>query len=155
MSVQGKHGITKGPCGDNHLESNLPCPTCWDRDKSKGDTAPMRTQGKPSKTQTSYTPGPWEVTKFNSSTVKDADAISAGKILIVVPGDEAGIYGRNIKEAEANTKLISSAPELLLALQALTDPEGHIWHGASRKCTGECKDARAAIAKAIGKKSSP
>lgn len=33
------------------------------------------------------------------------------------------------------------------ALEALTNPEGHIWHGAhSDECTGECKDVRAVLA---------
>ncbi len=38
--------------------------------------------------------------------------------------------------------------DLLEALEALTDPEGHIWHGGNDECTGECKEARAAIAEA-------
>jgi hypothetical protein len=41
------------------------------------------------------------------------------------------------------------------ALEALTDPRGHIWHGPSAgpgECTGECRDVRAAIAKARGLK---
>jgi hypothetical protein len=33
------------------------------------------------------------------------------------------------------------------ALEALSDPEGHIWHGGNTECTGECKDVRAALAR--------
>jgi hypothetical protein len=53
----------------------------------------------------------------------------------------------------ANACLMAAAPDLLLALEALTDPEGHIRHGYSDKCTGECQDVRAAIAKAKGRAS--
>ena len=32
MSISKKHGSGNGPCGSNHLESNLPCPDCWQKD---------------------------------------------------------------------------------------------------------------------------
>lgn len=31
------------------------------------------------------------------------------------------------------------------ALQALTNPEGHLWHGGHAECTGECADARSVL----------
>lgn len=35
----------------------------------------------------------------------------------------------------------------ILALQSLTNPEGHIWHGAhTDECTGECQAVRAVLA---------
>ncbi len=50
-----------------------------------------------------------------------------------------------LEEVEA---LVAQRGQLLRALEALTDPTGHIWHGVSGECTGECKEARAAIAPA-------
>lgn len=43
-----------------------------------------------------------------------------------------------------------SSPEdavLLLrgVLEALQDPEGHIWHGDSGECTGECREIQEAL----------
>jgi hypothetical protein len=55
-------------------------------------------------------------------------------------------------ESQSDAELFAAAPELLEALRALTDPEGHIWHGPhSKECTGECKAVRGAIAKAEGR----
>ena len=40
----------------------------------------------------------------------------------------------------------TDAKRLRAALVALTDPEGHIWHGAPHgPCTGECKQVRRAL----------
>lgn len=42
-----------------------------------------------------------------------------------------------------------NADAAIVALEALTNPEGHIWHGAhSDECTGECKAVRAVLADA-------
>ena len=69
------------------------------------------------------------------------------------------VYGENLdpiadvleyEDGAEIARLFAAAPEMLDALTALTDPEGHIWHGPSGECTGECKDVRAAIAKARG-----
>ena len=63
----------------------------------------------------------------------------------------ADVYGKEGDGSEVEiARLFAAAPEMLDALTALTDPEGHIWHGPSGECTEECKAVRAAIAKARG-----
>lgn len=69
--------------------------------------------------------------------------------------DGDGVRDCTAKEAQANAKFIVRAcnafDDMLSALESLTDPEGHIWHGnGSCECTGECKAVRAAISKAKG-----
>ena len=46
----------------------------------------------------------------------------------------------DLEAAEAENKMLREATE------ALTDPEGHIWHGGAQECTGECKAIRSALA---------
>lgn len=51
-----------------------------------------------------------------------------------------------LRDRFAMAALVEEAVEVL---EALRDPEGHIWHGAhSQECTGECKAIRAFLAKA-------
>jgi hypothetical protein len=47
-------------------------------------------------------------------------------------------------------RLHGAAPRLYEALRALTDPEGHLPHPPG-ECTGECRDAMAAIAEVEGR----
>lgn len=51
---------------------------------------------------------------------------------------------RDVRAARESHRLMFDA------LSALTDPEGHIWHGGNTECTGECRDVQAAIAAARG-----
>ena len=44
------------------------------------------------------------------------------------------VIERNVLEAKLKRAVDS--------IKALTDPEGHIWHGKSGECTGECRDCR-------------
>ena len=91
-----------------------------------------------------HSEGPWHGgAKEDSIRGKsDAPVIFAkyGNRICKVDGSE--------EPMEANAALIKAAPLLLSALETLTDPEGHIWHGNNKECTGECKEVMTAIAKA-------
>jgi hypothetical protein len=95
--------------------------------------------------ESKFTPGPWEA-------VPEGHRLSvwAKGYGFVHTTEVPEVNFRATETANANARLIAAAPELLAALQALTDSEGHIWHGNSKECTGECKEVRAAIAKAEG-----
>ena len=99
---------------------------------------------------TAHTPGPWTVEKDIDSTPSRVTFRIGGDRQAAI-SSEQGITATNapalmsVEEAEANARLIASAPALLTALQALvnslcpydTDPE--CW-----------ANAMAAIAKATG-----
>lgn len=56
------------------------------------------------------------------------------------------------REAAAWNEAATLVNGLLDALEALRDPEGHIWHGTDPKvCSGECQAVRAALDAAYGK----
>ena len=97
--------------------------------------------------ETTHTPGPWRTGRTDMQSYRASDGVPE---IFVYRGEEERIpvYGEN---CWPDARLIAAAPELLEALQALTDPEGHIWHGTSGACTGECKAVRAALAKAEGR----
>ena len=86
-----------------------------------------------SKQKTSHTPGPWEV--FNSHTGP-----------YVIDSAEQGAICKLewCLEAEANARLIASAPELLAALKRLLSDVIVCYD------VGVLREARAAIAKAEG-----
>jgi hypothetical protein len=94
---------------------------------------------------TNHTPGPW---RFHSET--GFIGSDHGYVPIATPFQETWQTGK--PQAVANARLIAAAPDLLAALEALTDPEGHIYHGRypDGPCTGECQAVRAAILKATG-----
>ncbi|MFA6063839.1 MAG: hypothetical protein WC736_14725 [Gallionella sp.] len=91
-----------------------------------------------------HTPGPWAA----------ADTLSrTGLINVYGPGRPlpiAIVTGDYKTEREANARLIAAAPELLEALQAMLEIYGPR-NGAIER-DGPCNYARAAIAKATGKK---
>lgn len=97
-----------------------------------------------SKQETSHTPGPWEV--FDSHTG-----------LWVMDSAEQGAICKLewCLEAEANARLIASAPEMLDALKRLCSRFGVCYDGTPRDGTPrdgtEWREARAAIAKAEGR----
>jgi hypothetical protein len=99
---------------------------------------------------TKHTPGPWRVERFGA-VMAQADGRRCQVALVT--GDPAPVSEPDdaVATREANACLIAAAPEMLAALEALTDPEGHIWHGTSGACTGECKAVRVAIAQAKGR----
>lgn len=107
-----------------------------------------------------HTPGPWAVQKYVADPVtgEECSGGTRGNLAErsrVVAADEPTMVVADVarlgSDAPANARLMAAAPELLEALKALTDPEGHIWHGGNAVCTGECKAVRAAIAKAEGR----
>ncbi len=95
-----------------------------------------------------YTPGPWQASQWSSGNWH-ITPVGTDRPLIVSTEYQAA-HGIDAPVEEANACLIAAAPDLLAAIEALTDPEGHILHGSNFECTGECREARAAIAKATG-----
>lgn len=83
-----------------------------------------------------HTPGPWEIS---------GDSIVSGDTCIANIETDGG-YEASSEEREANSSLISSAPELLSALEDLLEigQSKAVFHVA------ECNMARSAIAKAKG-----
>ena len=92
-----------------------------------------------SKQETSYTPGPWEV--FESHT---------GPYVIDSAEQAAVCKLEWCLEAEANARLIASAPELLSVLKRLCSKFGVDDSGSPRDWT-EWREARAAIDKVEGR----
>ena len=92
-----------------------------------------------SKQETSHTPGPWEV--FESHT---------GPYVIDSAEQAAVCKLEWCLEAEANARLIASAPELLSVLKRLCAKFGVDDDGWPRDGT-ELREARSAIAKAEGR----
>lgn len=86
-----------------------------------------------SKQKTSHTPGPWEV--FESHT---------GHYVLDSAEQAAVCKLEWCLEAEANARLIASAPDLLSVLKRLCSKAGACCDG------GAWREARAAIAKAEG-----
>ena len=92
-----------------------------------------------SKQETSHTPGPWDV--FESHT---------GPYVIDSAEQAAVCKLEWCLEAEANARLIASAPELLSVLKRLCAKFGVDDDGWPRDGT-ELREARSAIAKAEGR----
>jgi len=92
-----------------------------------------------SKQETSHTPGPWEV--FESHT----------GIYILDSAEQAAVCKLEwCLEAEANARLIASAPELLAVLKRLCSTFCACCDGTPRNWT-EWREARDTIAKAEGR----
>ena len=95
-----------------------------------------------------YTPGPWTIQRY-----KDGQA---AKQQILVHGPKpadaflADVYsGNGSRDMEANARLIAAAPELLTALQVLTDHAGEMYpHFESERGQRDIAAAVSAIAKA-------
>jgi hypothetical protein len=70
-----------------------------------------------------HTPGPWEVDRFYWTIQRR---------MFGPDEPEVEVIGRltNGEEAEANARLIAAAPELLKALQMLSDAAGRVAQGA-------------------------
>ena len=94
-----------------------------------------------------HTPGPWDVEpKGSRHFVDGADGLTVAYL------DRAGVRER--AEIEANALLIAAAPELLAALEDMTDRYARAMKdsGVSHypEAMVEIRSARAAIAKATG-----
>jgi hypothetical protein len=59
-----------------------------------------------------HTPGPW-IVNDDDTGMNDSGTIESQSGVVIAPD----IYGKNSKEAEANARLIASAPELLETLK--------------------------------------
>ena len=88
-----------------------------------------------------HTPGPWFVDHNSPFLVRAHDDVDGRHIAHIGPAN----YTPRFDLDEPNAKLISAAPELLEALQAIINEGGSfvMTHETHRK-------ARAAIAKALG-----
>lgn len=103
--------------------------------------------------QATHTPGPW-------TTYREGErwGIEAPSDSIVVFGDSrdaCGVYGKDTEEMKANARLIAAAPDMLEALEAITNDCREIIEGREpldmalvhAVCNGM---ANTAIAKARG-----
>ena len=116
-----------------------------------------------------FTPGPWEILQADTRRVQIEDRLveATGAMLIGHYGKRLTFEGFEIGEEEflANLSLVAAAPELLEALEVAV-AEIVAWrNGANTKaglkslndarvgcCFGGLTAARAALAKALGKK---
>ncbi len=107
------------------------------------------------KQKTPYTPGPWtaiaDPAHFDSLTTVVGGAVNNAmpipSQMIVQVGGHA-----EVKEAEANARLIASAPDLLAELQSIAKADPTKWEEDIRDLFQQWAQsrARAAIAKATG-----
>lgn len=96
---------------------------------------------------TKHTPGPWRQSTVNPCSVNKGGGKTAIGITTTHGTDDQNYteFFPSKDEAEANARLIAAAPELLGALETLTEQaERAGWNGMSVHA------ARAAIAKATG-----
>ena len=96
-----------------------------------------------------HTPGPWEHTGPGDIVGKEDNGYGLGYV------DVCSVYLRTVRgRTNANARLIAAAPELLDALQAMTEiAEMTIgWLPTPPNADGPLIQARAAIAKATGGK---
>ena len=88
-----------------------------------------------------HTPGPWEAKEYTNSRITGGYGVFARDSNIPIV---EGAYGEDIATADANTRLIAAAPDLLAALEAVLDkPDDVTVYEAIER-------ARAAIRKAKG-----
>ena len=82
---------------------------------------------------TKHTPGPWYNSTANPHAVnKDGKGLAIG--IATTHGTDDANYSDffpSTEEAQANARLIAAAPELLEALQMLSDTAGRIAQGAA------------------------
>lgn len=85
-----------------------------------------------------HTQGPWQVSNWYSTSGQSC-GISNGILGV------AAVYGTGRTEAEANARLVASAPELVAAVRAL------LTYFSTKTDDAPCVvAARAAVAKALG-----
>lgn len=96
------------------------------------------------KTENKHTPGPWRAIEWSSHVPTTVARIENGKTTVIA---ECSGNGRHSDESIGDAALIAAAPELLSALEYLT--EEYIKVGAL--CLEDFDLAKAAIAKAKGK----
>lgn len=94
-----------------------------------------------------HTPGPWIVDPIDKEYVVPAADPGGTGICVLSPMDNTDELWKFGAETQANARLIAAAPDLLDALQALTE-----LYNTDEGCRAlpEYKGARAAIAKATG-----
>jgi len=101
-----------------------------------------------------HTPGPWSI--FTDKKHKHNAGIEADGFSIICIGypdetpamDDSGVHGRTTDETTANAHLISAAPDLLEALEAIMDSDLFEWNGSAAFWLQD--KVKAAIAKAKG-----
>ena len=101
-----------------------------------------------------HTPGPWSI--FTDEKHKHNAGIEADGFSIICIGypdetpamDDSGVCGRTTDETTANAHLISAAPELLEALEAIMGSDLFEWNGSAAFWLQD--KVKAAIAKAKG-----
>ena len=101
----------------------------------------------------SHTPGPWHIEQFTSGYSKYegrtiSHRLESGNMLRIARA--YNVMGPN--ETDANARLIAAAPDMLAALQKLSDVFDMDEHDQDRAHAESCAidTARAAIAKATG-----
>jgi hypothetical protein len=95
-----------------------------------------------------HTPGPWVAREWHDRDY-EGECIAQGWSVTDSDGHRVPLYSgetADLSEAEANGQLIAAAPELLAALERLLN-SGDVRDAAD---AGALKQARAAIAKAVG-----
>ena len=99
----------------------------------------------------SHTPGPWRYAKTNGNPTHGEHMIAGAK-----PGYLAEVRDCGSGDVKANARLISAAPDLLAALEAINPVPGEYYYDGSSDLPGcelmrdDVSTIRAAIAKARG-----
>lgn len=63
--------------------------------------------------------------------------------------EESNLFADAEQEANEADETGRKHGRAVRALEALTNPEGHIWHGShGPECTGECSEVRAVLSEA-------
>jgi len=93
-----------------------------------------------------HTPGPWAVTKAKPRKVTAGGVVICNAVIRNMATTAQNKHGKSIDEAQANARLIASAPELLEAGERLTE-EAKVGNGVSASALNQML---AAIAKAKG-----
>jgi len=104
---------------------------------------------------TKHTPGEWFIEKELPTEHPGIESNVFGKFFSVViwgnaeaTNDDSGVRGRTPEEAMANAHLISAAPDLLDALEAIMGSDVFEWNGSAAFWLQD--KVKAAIAKAKG-----
>lgn len=85
-----------------------------------------------------HTPGEWFIEQALPTENPGIEANVFGKFFSVViwgnaedTNDDGGVRGRTPEEALANARLIAAAPDLLEALESITDSDVFEWNGSA------------------------
>ena len=66
-----------------------------------------------------HTPGPWQIYDCEFAVRVGIEGGNKTSVITLgAKGDDSGVWGETTEQAEANARLIASAPELLEALKA-------------------------------------